>query len=134
VLGPLLFIAYINDLDDCVSGSRIKKFADDTKVYSEVCSESGAVDFQTDLDNIFNWSRVWGMLFNISKCKVMHVGHGNENYVYNLDGKNLEVVQQVKDLGIQLDSSLKHSKQCVESARRANWILGLIRRNFKFLH
>ena len=134
VLGPLLFVAYINDLDDAVSVSKIKKFADDTKVYREVCSVSDAENFQMDLDSIFKWSRDWGMFFNVAKCKVMHIGNGNKKMVYSIDGRDLEVVQKEKDLGVYLDSSLKPSKQCVESARRANWILGLIRRHFKFLH
>ena len=134
VLGPLLFVAYINDLDDAVSVSKIKKFADDTKVYREVCSVSDAENFQMDLDSIFKWSRDWGMFFNVAKCKVMHIGNGNKKMVYSIDGRDLEVDQKEKDLGVYLDSSLKPSKQCVESARRANWILGLIRRHFKFLH
>ena len=76
VLGPLLFVAYINDLVDAVSVSRIKEFADDTKVYTEVCSDSENI--QMDLDSIFKWSRDWGMFFNVAKCKVMHIGNGNK--------------------------------------------------------
>ncbi|WP_411025509.1 hypothetical protein, partial [Salmonella sp. s55004] len=126
-LGPLLFIA--NDLDDAISVSKIKKFADDTTLYREVCSDSDAANVQLELDNILKWSKDWGMFFNLDKCKVMHIGYGNKN-----DAKELKVVQNEKDLGVYLDSSLKPSKHCVESARRANWILGLIRRHFKFLH
>ena len=134
VLGPLLFVVYINDLDHAVGVSRIKKFADDTKVYREVCDDSDAADFQAELDSVFNWSRDWGMFFNLDKCKVMHVGTRNRRYMYNINGRNLKAVKFEKDLGVYLDSSLKPSRQCVESARRANWILGLIRRHFKFLH
>ena len=83
VLGPLLFVAYINDLDDVVSISGIKKFADDTKVYREVCSELDATSFQSELDSIFDWSMDWSMFFNIDKCKVMHVGSRNKKIVYN---------------------------------------------------
>ncbi|WP_411025458.1 reverse transcriptase domain-containing protein, partial [Salmonella sp. s55004] len=134
VLGPLLCVAYINALDETVSSSSIKKFADDTKVYKEICSEFDATNFQTELDSIFNWSKEWGMFFNVDKCKVMHVGSVNRKNVYSINGRNLEIVQKEKDLDVYLDSSLKSSKQCVESAKRANWILGLIRRHFKFLH
>jgi len=134
VLGPMLFVAYINDLDDCIGSSSVKKFADDTKVYREVCTKDDAADFQKDLDNIFNWSKDWGMFFNVEKCKVMHVGYGNASFPYNINGRNLQVVEREKDLGVYLDSSMKTSKQCAEAARRGNWILGLIRRHFKFLH
>ena len=98
VLGPLLFVAYINDLDDAVSISGIKKFADDTKVYREVCSELDAISFQSELDSIFDWSRDWGMFFNVDKCKVMHVGSRNKKIVYNVNGRDLSVVQTEKDL------------------------------------
>ena len=134
VLGPLLFVAYINDLDDCIGSSSVKKFADDTKVYREICTKDDAAHFQRDLDNIFNWSKDWGMFFNVDKCKVMHVGYGNASYPYNINGRNLQVVEREKDLGVYLDSSMKPSKQCSEAARKGNWILGLIRRHFKFLH
>ncbi|PIK39484.1 putative RNA-directed DNA polymerase from mobile element jockey-like [Apostichopus japonicus] len=68
VLGPLLFVAYINDIDGDILCTA-KKFADDTKLYSEVSSKSDSEKFQADLDKIFSWSQGWQMLFNIDKCK-----------------------------------------------------------------
>ncbi len=53
------------------------------------------------------------MLFNVDKCKVMHIGHGNPRVKYNLDGKNLQEVELEKDLGIIIDSSAKPSRQYV---------------------
>ena len=131
VLGPLLFLAYINDLDNVVISS-VKKFADDTKLYREVASEEDAKVVQNDLDMLFKWSSDWQMLFNAEKCKVMHVGFGNIKSSYSLDGTNLKCVNFEKDLGVYLDSSLKPSRQCADAARKGNWILGLIRRNFNF--
>ena len=84
VLGPLLFVAYINDLDDCIGSSSVNFFADDTKVYREVCTKDEAADFQKDLENIFNWSKDWGMFFNVEKCKVMHVGYGNAVHFHTI--------------------------------------------------
>ena len=131
VLGPLLFLAYINDLDNIVI-STVKKFADDTKLYREVTSEEDAKGVQNDLDMLFKWSTDWQMLFNAEKCKIMHIGFGNAKASYSIDGRVLQPVNVEKDLGVYLDSSLKPSRQCAEAARKGNWILGLIRRNFNF--
>ena len=66
VLGPLLFVAFINDIDADIL-CRAKKVADDTNLYSEVSSKGEK--FQMDLDKIFSWSQEWQMLFNIDKCR-----------------------------------------------------------------
>ena len=132
VLGPLLFLTYINDLDDSVQSS-VKKFADDTKLYREVVSDDDVASVQRDLDTISKWSSDWQMSFNADKCKVMHVGFHNRNAPFNLNGQGIHQVNSEKDLGVYFDSSLKPSKQCAEAARKGNWILGLIRRHFNFL-
>jgi len=85
VLGPVLFLIYINDLD-CGLVKWISKFADDTRVYGRVMDLSGAVQLQTDLDTLFQWSREWQMMLNVSKCKVMHFGSNNMNFNYNMNG------------------------------------------------
>ena len=78
VLGPTLFLIYINDLPDVVK-SMVKLFAHDTKLYSVVNNQQEAEELQTDLDNIGMWSEKWQLNFNIGKCKNMHIGKINEN-------------------------------------------------------
>ena len=73
VLGPLLFLAYVNDLPDAIQYG-VKMFADDTKLYSQVSSTGHGVHLQTDLDAIVRWSNTWLMPFNLSKCRVLHIG------------------------------------------------------------
>ena len=70
VLGPLLFIIYINDIDDCVVG-KILKFTYDTKIYHTVYSDGEVSVLQSDLRNLVQWSKDWQMLFNadISNAK-----------------------------------------------------------------
>ena len=63
VLGPLLFIIYVNDMDNSVT-SNISKFADDTKVYREVCKDCDSDNLQHDLDKLVEWSKTWQMKFN----------------------------------------------------------------------
>ena len=73
VLGPILFILYINDLPDAISCVS-KIFAEDTKLYRTVDSYGDSNMLQMDLYELGNWSESWQMKFNIQKCKVLHLG------------------------------------------------------------
>ena len=75
LLGPLLFILYINDVVDIVS-CNIQQCADDTKLYSVVTNYIDSSQFQEDLDRVSDWSKKWQLKFNIDKCKHMQIGHG----------------------------------------------------------
>jgi len=99
VLGPLLFIIYINDIDDCVA-SKILKCADDTKIYHMVYSEEDVSVLHFDLCNLVEWSKEWQMLFNADKCRVMHMGYNNKLAEYHMNDVKLECVSEEKDLGV----------------------------------
>ena len=68
VLGPFLFIVYINDLPEIVS-SDLYMFADDTKLYRTITSELDCDILQQDLNNVMDWGRKWLTNFNLHKCK-----------------------------------------------------------------
>ena len=72
-LGSLLFVIYINDLDENLVG-MVSKFADDTKIGGIVDSEEGYLGLQWDLDQLGQWADEWQMEFNLDKCEVMHFG------------------------------------------------------------
>ena len=74
VLGPLLFIIYINDLDLGLV-SKISKFANDTKMGINADSDAAVKQLQEDLRKVGEWSKKWQMPFNLDKCKIMHIGH-----------------------------------------------------------
>jgi len=74
VLGPLLFLLFVNELPSWIM-SDMKKFADDTKVWCKIKSETDSITLQEDLDRLQLWSNTWQLMFNTDKCKVMHVGH-----------------------------------------------------------
>lgn len=131
VLGPVLFIIYINDLDTNIV-SHISKFADDTKVGSKAVTPADFEQIQNDLKKIEDWSTKWQMQFNVDKCKVMHVGHNNPNHDYFMSGKKLITVKEEKDLGVIITDDFKTGKQCNEAAKKANKMLGLIKRTITY--
>ena len=131
VLGPVLFLIYINDIDTGIN-SKIKKFADDTKVYRCIATEQDKNELQADLDTLLNWSTTWQMKFNIDKCKVMHIGLKNQKHNYIMSESPLAAVAQEKDIGVIVHESLKPASQCVEAVKKANKTLGLIKRSFSF--
>ena len=103
VLGPVLFLIYVNDLPDIVS-STVKLFADDTKIYRPIHYIQDQIIIQQDLNNIYKWSQVWQLPFNVEKCKVLHIGKNNNNQVYSLNSHSLQQVLEEKDLGVTFDS------------------------------
>ena len=84
VLGPILFLIYINDLENEI-GSNILKFADDTKMFRRVESQEDRHQLQVDLNKLVKWAEKWQMLFNKDKCKCLHIGQANakKNYLMN---------------------------------------------------
>jgi len=130
VLGPVLFIIYINDLEtDLVS--KIGKFADDTKMNKCVNTLQDAEILRDDLRKLDEWAKNWQMQFNKDKCVVMHIGRSNKQFEYKLGDDVLKASVKEKDLGITVDNSLKFSEQCNVAIKNANSTLGLIRRNIK---
>ena len=78
VLGPMLFVCYINDMPDVVD-SPIHMFADDTKIFRQMTAQSDQVTLQIDLRQLEAWTKKWQLRFNEEKCKVMHLGQYNHH-------------------------------------------------------
>ena len=104
VLGPLLFLIYINDLPDCVT-STVRLFADDTVLYHGISSPADTADLQRDLDALQAWERKWLMEFNPSKCQILRVTlkHKPVEASYTIHGQTLELVESPKYLGVTID-------------------------------
>jgi hypothetical protein len=95
VLGPLLFLIFINDIDLAAADiEALVKFADDTKVGQTIRTEADRAALQTALTNLCEWTERWGMKFNVAKCKVMHFGRHNPGYEYEMDGVKLQQVEE----------------------------------------
>ena len=85
VLRPILFLVYINGLEEGVIGS-ILKFADDTKLFKKTKEIGDKKKLQDGIDKLVSWSEKWQMLFNFGKCKCLHAGPGNTGMNYEMGG------------------------------------------------
>ena len=133
VLGPLLFLIFINDLPDVVKSS-MKIFADDTKVYHTVSTLPDIQELQDDIDALQTWSQNWQLPFNTKKCKLMHLGHRNDAHQYSMHGEVLQEIDNEKDLGVVVDSKLRFHLQTAQAVSRAFRMLGLMKRSFGCLN
>ena len=131
VLGPLLFLAYINDLPDQVS-SQVRLFADDCLIYRSIASIKDQLDLQADLDALHAWSLTWGMKFNPSKCTILSIARSSSSKLhkyYSLAGEVLSNVHEAKYLGVLLSDDLQWAQHIQSITAKSNSILGLLRRN-----
>ena len=117
-------------------GNKLKLFADDSKLYAEVQSEGDAQTLQADLNAITDWADKWQLSFNVDKCKVLHIGKKNTNYVYSMRSgdyvSEIESVQTEKDLGVRFDNELRFSDHINEICRKGFQRICLIRRTFTY--
>ena len=136
VLGPVLFVIFINDLPDIVK-STSSIFADDTKIYRTIQTPNDADILQMDIDSLTSWADTWQMRFNPGKCKLLHLGRSNPEHSYEMENSGervkLEKSTLEKDLGVHVDKDLKFSKHIEIQVNKANKILGLIRRSYDYL-
>lgn len=124
VLGPILFVLFINDLPDCVSKETVcKLFADDSKLITVIKDEADRARFQSDLLRVGEWTRTWLMELNIKKCKYMHFSQSrntrpshyfmeDHDFSGSISRIRLEQSFSERDLGIQIRSDMNLNEQC----------------------
>ena len=133
VLGPLLFLIFINDLDTSAGNvDIIGKFADDTKMGQIMRTDNDKDILQDSLNKLVNWANDWGMIFNVSKCKIMHIGRNNPEHIYSMGGVQLASVDEEKDVGVKVHKSLKPKSHCTSSAAKARSVLGQLGKTFHY--
>ena len=105
LLGPILFIIYINDLaEHCRCGSDLCLYADDAKLFSFIKCWEDSLMLQKDLDNLTLWMDIWLLCLNIGKCKAVSYGMRPEICTnYNISGEIIEKIESIKDLGVTFD-------------------------------
>jgi hypothetical protein len=132
VLGPLLFLCYINDLP-LVARSQVRLFADDCLLYRSVTSVRDQEILQEDLDALQQWAERWQMTFNPKKCYVMkiHRARISKSGPYSFCGSVLEQVKTNPYLGVMLSEDAKWGEHIDRTAKKANSTLGFLRRNLR---
>ena len=131
VLGPILFLCYINDLPSSVS-SDVQLFADDCLLYRPIKSKDDQKKLQEDLAKLERWADIWGMKFNPSKCSVLRVKRPWAKEIdsdYQLKGVTLGQVTNSPNLGVSISENLEWGDHISKFASKANSTVGFLRRN-----
>ena len=126
VLGPLLFLVYINDLPKEVN-STSRLFADDCLLYRTIRSEADTIQLQEDLDRLQMWEKNWLMSFNPDKCEVMRITNKRKtiNASYSIHGQVLQMTDNAKYLGITIDSKISWRPHISNITKKATKHLSL---------
>lgn len=130
ILGPFLFLLFINDMPNSITSASTALFADDCKVFKSVHSLDDCASLQNDLSAMHAWSQKWQMSFNVTKCKVLTITRSRSPFIYqyHIDGTNLDRVGEFKDLGITFDSNLKFTSHINSLISKSNKLCGIIKR------
>lgn len=129
VLGPALFLLYINDIQTNITSS-IRLFADDSIMYRQIASPEDHRLLQQDLQTLAAWSQTWLMSFNISKCAVLNITRKRSpsSFQYTIFGQPLSTVKSHEYLGVTVSHDLLWNDHCEKTIKKANRTLGLLRR------
>ena len=133
VIGPTLFLLFINDLPNRIA-SKVQIFADDSKIYRPIRSPTDTYQLQKDLQEVEQWSLEWKLRYNTSKCQALRIGTKNmqvDRPTYRLNGVDLENIQEQRDLGVIIDSSLEFETHINKCTQRAYAAWGIVRRTFE---
>ena len=135
VLGPILFLIFINDLPDNIKSS-VRLFADDCVLYRNINSLQDCLILQEDLDSLGLWEADWQMKFNVAKCHSMrvtrHYSHKQIIHDYTLHQQTLENVQSAKYLSITITENMDWGHHISDISSKATKTLGFLRRNLAF--
>lgn len=132
VLGPTLFLIFINDIvHQC--NSSIRLFADDAVVYRKITSQLDHNILQQDLNKLDSWARTWQMQFNTYKCQLLPITNKRNSSLFNysLNSQSLASTAEYDYLGVRCSSDMRWNRHCIKVSAKANKTLGLLRRTLK---
>ena len=140
VLGPILFLIYIDDLSNCSPDLKsLYLFADDAKCFSVIKSSHDCMIFQNSLVDISNWSNLWQLNLSPDKCQVISFTHHQNSFVFNYSVNSIPLlrVNNVVDLGINFSQNLSFSPHikdtCNKARRKASIILNCFKSKNKVI-
>lgn len=130
VLGPILFLVYINDISNGMH-STVRLFADDCVIYRQISNPQDTSFLQSDLENLSKWCNNWQMQINVNKTKAITFGTTANLvfYDYTLNNMPIDSVSTIKYLGVHLSSDLSWNTHIDAIVSKASRSLGFIRRN-----
>ena len=104
VLGPILFLTYINDLGDGTKPT-VRLFADDTVLYNTIKTATDSTQLQDDIRTLESWEGRWQMAFNGAKCHQLTViKKRNKIFSYTLHDQTLDKITSTKYLGVEIST------------------------------
>ena len=132
VLGPTLFLIFFKDIDDSLTNT-VFKFADDSKLVGQSRNLDDRAKLQRNLDLMKAWEERWCMKFIVDKCKHLQISDRKRNVDgrYTLGLAEIENVDSELDLGVTVNCYGKRVDQCLKAAKKANAVLGMIKRTIQ---
>ncbi len=133
VLGPILFLVYIDDMPKYTKHSQVRLFADDTIVYLTITNKDDCQNLQEDLKRLEVWEKEWLMEFHPAKCHVLRISRkkNTATFPYSLHGQVLTEVKSAKYLGVTILNDMTWNNHIDSTAAKANKKLGFLKRNIK---
>lgn len=131
ICGPLLFLAFFNDSDDCIKTARSFNFADDKKIALKIRSMEDTFKLQSDIDNFVQWCKENDLELNVEKCKIMTFTHKKKSPIratYMINGAPIDRVNEIRDLGVLLDSKLSFTSHMEYVKKKADNMLAFVKR------
>ncbi|XP_055612980.1 uncharacterized protein LOC129759539, partial [Uranotaenia lowii] len=127
-LGPLLFTLFCNDINLLLTGCGVLLYADDLKIFLVINSQSDCLELQRFLDTVVNWCAINLLVLSVAKCCIITFGRRKNPFVYdyNVMGEQLHRVEEIKDLGVLLDSQMTFKRHYSKVLEKANRMLGFI--------
>ena len=130
VLGPVLFLLYIDDILNEIKHGQPFLYADDLKIVYKFSDNNLQSHVQLDLDMLSSWCRKWDMSLNNDKCFIMRMGKCPNDLVLLLNNTTMQYTDKVKDLGITYNSQLSFTEHIRNITAKAARTCGFICRNF----
>jgi hypothetical protein len=127
VLGPLFFLVYINDMPDTVANADCRLYADDTLIGMDL-THCGPTALQDNVTALYEWTKIWGMRFNPTKCLHMTLGNKLPSFKLNMAGEEIPRSLNIKYLGVTIQSDLKWNIHMLNIVKKSNKTLGMVRR------
>ena len=133
ILGPILFLVYIDDMPKYTQHSTIRLFADDTIMYLSITNMDDCQRLQEDLKRLEEWEKEWLMEFHPAKCHVLWITRKKSTATFpnTLHGQVLTEVKSAKYLGVTISSDMSWNNHIASTAVKANKTLGFLKRNIK---